>query len=270
MSINLGISTDIGTLCYAKYGSGPQILIAFHGFGQNKGVYKPLSEVLIKYTIYSFDLFFHGDSKYNIKNSPLTPSSFVDLINIFLRKENIKRFSLVGFSMGAKFALLVTQTFGSSIDHLILIAPDGIVPNFWYRFATGTILTRSFYKEVVFRPKYFFQLLEFANLLKLASPSTLKFAKNQMDTRSKRWQVYFSWMVFRNVITPFNMVLKKQQKEQFRLIIFLGNQDMVIPASKIKKKFRVNSTIEIVELDSRHGPLLVKTIEYIKNNNLFN
>ena len=46
-------------------------------------------------------------------------------IREFLRKENISRFDVAGFSMGGRFALATLEAFPEKIGNVFLIAPDG-------------------------------------------------------------------------------------------------------------------------------------------------
>ncbi len=255
-------------MAYVKYGIGNKALVAFHGFGQDKSVYKPFAEHLHQYTVYSFDLFFHGDSHYVEKDKALDPQVFITLFSSFLEREFIQKFSIIGFSIGAKFALLLTQYFAKDINHLILVGPDGVVPNFWYQLATGNGLSRRFYKTVVFNPNLFFMLLFLANSFKLANPTVIKFAKNQMDTQVKRSQVYDTWMVFRKINTPFKKLTHAQQIGDFKIVVFLGNQDLVIPLRELTKKLVKLNNLSIFELESRHSTLLIEASNFIKINKL--
>ena len=51
-------------LTYKKVGVGKKCILAFHGFGLDKDCFDIFfnEDFLNDYTVYSFDLFFHGDS----------------------------------------------------------------------------------------------------------------------------------------------------------------------------------------------------------------
>ena len=47
-----------------KFGKGDDVLLAFHGYGQDSSWFEHLEELLgDKYTILAFDLAFHGSQK---------------------------------------------------------------------------------------------------------------------------------------------------------------------------------------------------------------
>ena len=90
------------TLHYHKFGHGPAILLAFHGIGQD-GVscFKSFADHLgDRYTIYAFDLYFHGKSiqpsnaDFFLNNEVITKETWTKLIRDFLLKENISRFDV--------------------------------------------------------------------------------------------------------------------------------------------------------------------------------
>jgi len=49
------------TLPYREYGHGPELLIAFHGFGRSSEDFEPMAAFLNdQYTIIAIDFFYHG------------------------------------------------------------------------------------------------------------------------------------------------------------------------------------------------------------------
>ena len=59
-------------------------MLAFHGYGENSGVFKKIGEVLTEqYTIYSFDLFFHGKSKWPFGSKALEKKFWLEIIENF-------------------------------------------------------------------------------------------------------------------------------------------------------------------------------------------
>ena len=52
------------SLHFRKYGAGPRVVLAFHGYGQSEGHWRGMAAVLgPDMTLYAFDLFYHGHSK---------------------------------------------------------------------------------------------------------------------------------------------------------------------------------------------------------------
>lgn len=113
-------------LHYSKNGNRP--LLMFHGYGQDASVFKHIEG-------YSIELFFHGNSIWNKGEEPLEKSEWKDIIDEFLNKNNITTFSVLGFSMGGKFALATLEAFPGRVKEIILLAPDGVQTiNFHFAF----------------------------------------------------------------------------------------------------------------------------------------
>src|SRR5258708_7224352 len=136
-------------LFYYKYGVGQKAILLFHGFGQDHTAFNSWIEVLKgDYMVYSFDLFFHGDSVWT-SSDPVEKADWKEIIELFLRKEKIVEFELSDCSMGGKFVLSPLESFPDRIKKIALIAPDGIKVNFWYRLATYPFLMRALFESFV-------------------------------------------------------------------------------------------------------------------------
>ena len=187
-----------GILGYQKVGHGNQALLAFHGFGQDHTAFDPIvGELESRFTIYSFDLFFHGGSEWHGKYA-IGKQDWVSILNQFLSQESISKFSLLGFSMGAKFALATLEAFEDAIESIYLISPDGIKRNIWYTLATR-FPGRWFFQSLIKRPKRFQGILSLAEQFKLVDSSVIQFVRTQMESELQRRRVYNSWVMFRKL-----------------------------------------------------------------------
>src|SRR6187401_3220415 len=93
------------TLFYEKTGTGTDALLFFHGFGQDHSVFSETVQRLSSfYTCYSFDLFYHGQSK-KLHDNAMTETEWQNYLELFFKQENINRFSLLGFSIGVRLVL---------------------------------------------------------------------------------------------------------------------------------------------------------------------
>lgn len=179
-------------LSYTRSGTGPRSLLLFHGFGQNHTAFAKYGEVLGNaFTLYAIDLYFHG-SEWGNGDRPLEKKEWNEIFRHFLRENNIERFSLLGFSMGAKFALACAEAQPEKVDALFLLAPDGIRTNLWYAMATSTPPLRAFLRSFVNKPARFKVLLRIAAILRLATPRLLRFAESQMSSEAQRQRVYLA------------------------------------------------------------------------------
>ena len=241
---HLSLETDKACLHYRKYGKGSSVLICFHGYGQDHDVYRELEELYgNKYTIYSFDLFYHGQSFWHDKKQPLKKSDWSEIMNLFFDMQKINRFSLVGYSMGSRFALATCDAFAQRTDQLILLAPDGIKRRFLYWLMTSFSSTRYMLRVVVTNPKPYLWLMNLLLALRLINRGVTKFSETQMKTRAMRRRVYYSWVIFRKLFISPRITAEKIKHNNVTLKIYMGDFDKVIALSQVKPllKFFPNS-----------------------------
>ncbi|MEJ7646713.1 MAG: alpha/beta hydrolase [Chryseolinea sp.] len=223
------VQHDGSSLHYEVVGTGNKPLLLFHGFGQDRSIFKNLVLPLsTHYTIYSFDLFFHGHSVWLQGDRPLEKSTWREFIIKFTTAEKLNEFSIAGFSLGARFALATFELFPAMTAKIFLLAPDGIHENVWYRVATQSYIARRFFKGMVYDYTRFVKVLEMLRKSGLVNEKLAQFAGHQMNSEFRRKRVYYSWVVFRKL--KFN---KKKLADLFNtqhtpVIIILGKYDHVI------------------------------------------
>ncbi|MEJ8756298.1 alpha/beta hydrolase [Pontibacter sp. H259] len=255
---------DKSRLHYRKIGSGSKVMLAFHGYGQSSLYYHPMEQALGEaYTIYAFDLFFHGGSRLHKDDMPLTKGFLQDMIGKLLVKYNIARFSVMGFSMGGKFALALIEQMPDRIEELYLIAPDGIKTNFWYNIATYPGWMQQLFKRTVIKPGLFFKFLQVLNKYNLAHKSLIRFAHYQMDSTAKRLRVYRSWIGFRELNFDIRQIVRLLNKYKIPVTMFLGEYDEIISQRRVSVFMDALDKGELVVLKTGHSNLLHDVAELL-------
>lgn len=258
-------------LHYYKLGQGPNILLAFHGIGQDGiSCFKPFAENLSDYyTIYAFDLYFHGK---NIEksatdfseNEVITKEIWVEVIREFLDKESISRFDIAGFSMGGRFALATLESFSNQIDKAFLIAPDGISEHPLYTLASGFAPTRKLFGWFMQNPKTFFKAANIFQKVGFVHSSLYRFTQNVLNTPEKRQSIYNSWINFRKLHFDIPALYKKIQVHDISLYLFVGKYDKLLKVSAVKKLADLLPADKYVILQSGHSQLVEKVGVYLK------
>jgi pimeloyl-ACP methyl ester carboxylesterase len=251
-------------LHYVKAGSGKEPLLFFHGFGQDHTVYVPLIQALSKdYQLFIFDLYFHGKSIWGWAEKPLEKEEWKKTIESFLFENHIQNFSVVGFSLGGKFALATTEAFAQRVKRLFLVAPDGIKTSFWYSMATYPALLRKFFKGMIGNYKRFSMLATTLNKLDLVDKGLVRFADFQMGTEEKRQRVYYSWVVFRHLTFDLKKLAAMINTYGIETTVIAGRYDKVIVPKNMKRFLRhlKNSRFEVLE--SGHSGLIYESLPFI-------
>ncbi len=245
------------SLFYHKAGQGPKHLLLFHGFGQDHTVFLPLAEVLKnEFTLYIFDLYFHGESQWNNSELPLEKHEWKEILNHFLDEHQIEKFSVAGFSLGGKLALATIEAFPEKISSLLLIAPDGVKTSFWYSLATYPFAFRKLFRTIIYQPRIFFSLIRFLQATRLMDRGLLRFAESQMNTEEKRKKVYFSWVILRHLEFDMQKIAYMINANHIKTILIAGRFDKVIRPKNLSRLSRHLQQVETVIVESGHNHLV--------------
>jgi len=244
-------------LHYEWYGQGKKTLLAFHGFGQTGRVMRPLAEAMEgAYRTCLIDIFYHGRSYWHEELGPLTKDHWQLILSQFLEHEEVDRFSMVAFSMGGKFLLATLEGMPQRVEHLYLIAPDGIRTSTWYSLASYPILFRKYFRSMIVRPWRFFSLMRFLRAVGILDDGLAKFASTQMDTRRKRRRVYYTWVMFRKLRFDKKRIARLINHHGISTDIFIGRYDKIITADGMKKLTIHLNSYKLHALESGHNQLI--------------
>lgn len=237
-----------------KWGNGPEPLLAFHGIGQEHSIFADWQN-LPDFTVYAFDLPFHGRSAVP-PGKVIEKAEWIGWVTAFLEQQGIQRFSLAGFSMGGRLALVLLEALADRIDQVFLIAPDGIRENPFYRLAVGTAPGRAVFRLLVFRPQVLLVLGGWAEKLGWVHASVTRFVRWMLDSREKQFRVYHAWTAFRK--------LTFSGKLPDRPVLFvMGQYDRLMPPASVEPL--LSAQAERVVLRCGHNQLVEKTAEYLQN-----
>lgn len=264
------ITTEVRTfqfensqVSYRKYGCGSKVLLAFHGFGQTNAAFACMEAYCGElFTIFALDLFFHGSSHY-VGDSILSKSTWNRLLDAFLQTHRIHRFSLMGFSLGGRFALTSVEHVADQLDQLILIAPDGITRNGWYRLATGSRLGRALFRYGLRHLSVLHWLGQSMIQIGMVNRSLLRFAELSLSTPEQRTLAYQSWTQFRLIRPDLKAIAHILHKSTIRVQFFTGAADRIVPGNYILPLTKRLRQYELTVLPTRHTRLVELAAEQL-------
>lgn len=249
------ISLDSSILTYTKIGQGINTQLCFHGFGQGKEVFESWIDQRSTIQLYSFDLFFHGKSQWLETKIRLEKSFLKALFTKFLEEENIQQFSILCFSIGARYAWALLELFPEKIQEIHLIAPDGIQENIWFKFASKTLIGNLTFKYLSYHQNILSKLVKLAHKLKLISKNQFRLAQSQVQNIAERKQVYHTWILLAKL--KYHKILTNRILEKYPIQFFLyfSENDTVIPPKNLKK-FLKNTPCQTFKLKKTHLKVL--------------
>jgi pimeloyl-ACP methyl ester carboxylesterase len=241
------------TFHYHQYGNGPKLLFCFHGYGRDGQTFYFFDRMLgNQYTVIAIDLPFHGLTEWD-KELTFHPNYLIQVIQQIrasLQKEK-EKFSLLGFSMGGRIALHLTQVLHKHIDKLVLIAPDGLKFNFWNFVATQTWLGNKLLNYTVNHPGWFLKILTFAEKTKLANRSITSFVHYYMDDEQQRLTLYRRWTTMRMFQPKLHKIKRLINRQKLKVRMMFGRYDNIIQlkgGEKFYNGIQENASLKVVDL----------------------
>lgn len=218
-----------GTISYHQYGNGPQLWLALHGFAQDGSVFASLAPYLSKDAcLIALDLPWHGASDWEKDHFSIT--DIREAIDLLLAEKQQVKYSLIGFSFGARLALALASEEAQRWERLVLLAPDGLPRRGWYAFFD--LLPLGIKKRVARLLDQSELLLRWANTLydsKLLDSFSLRFMRQhlQMEASRKRLKgIWLSAAAFPRLQSSCSFLTKPSAQN---LQLITGERDAVIP-----------------------------------------
>ena len=258
------ISYKGSILLFHKYGQGLKSILLFHGFGQDHKAFQSWIDILKnEYTLFAFDLFFHGESIWK-NHQALEKKDWKEIISLLLQKEGITKFDLAGFSMGGKFVLATLEAFPEKTENIYLLAPDGIKTNFWYSLATYPIAFRKFFKSMIDHPQRFKVIEKFAIRIKLIDKGIVRFIESQMDTPEKRSRVYHAWVVFRHLKFDMKEIASIINSKKIKVTVIVGKYDKIITTKNMDRLLKKLDHYKFEILETGHNGVIQESIKVLR------
>jgi pyruvate dehydrogenase E2 component (dihydrolipoamide acetyltransferase) len=136
------VTTDIGTLRYAKRGEGAEVVTLIHGFGGDLDTWLfNIDALAAKATVYALDLPGHGQSTKTLADP--SGEGLAHALEAFMDTLGIAKAHLVGHSMGGALALRVTRNHPGRVGSLTLISPAGLAPEIDAAYIDGFVAATS-------------------------------------------------------------------------------------------------------------------------------
>lgn len=225
---------------YSYGGSGEKLLLCLHGYGESEKSFHFLEAHLpAGYRLLAIDLPFHGETQWN-EGFNFSTDDLLAIINSIcgLHTGYTGRLTLAGFSMGGRIALGLLEKIPAQTDKVILMAPDGLKVNFWYRLATRTIIGNRFFSFTMRHPQWFVWLLKAGNTVGLINQSIYKFTNYYIHDKNVREELYHRWTCMRNIKPRLPAIKKSVVKYAIPVRLLYGRYDRIIRHERAEK-FRV-------------------------------
>ena len=223
------ISSGTQRLHYLRWGAGKRLLLAFHGYGNNASLFTPLAAHIPEgFTLISFDLPYHGKSEWH-DDEPWSVDALVTVVRSLMQQHDTNKVSLAGYSIGGRICLTLIQAMPEAIDQVMLLAPDGLVPNAFYRLATNHFLGKRLFHHFLDKPEGYLRMVSWLEKRRWINAAHKKLVEQHAALPASRAFLKKVWPNLRLFIPDQQLVKQQIRKHHIPVQLFMGRHDRVIP-----------------------------------------
>ena len=254
-------------ILYSSWGTGNKLLFCFHGYGESAGSFEYLTIHLPpdQYRMIAIDLPMHGQTVWQ-EDKQFTVDDLIAIIDGILETFDIGQecFSVLGFSLGGRMALSLTEKIPARIKKLVLLAPDGLKKNGWYRLATQSLIGKTLFRLTMKYPGLFFTVLKTSHALKITSQQTYSFTTYYIQDKQARHDLYQRWIVLQKFHPPLGEIKSLIIKNKIPVKLFFGVYDRIVRFER-GKEFRkgMEPFCDVIILPCGHQVLNEKNMQII-------
>lgn len=236
---------------YHCFGTGPKVLIAFHGFADDGGIFSCLAPSLGQhYRVYAFDAPFHGQTEWETRR--YRPEDWVEIVQLLRAQEGIEHFGFLAHSMGGRFVQALLPHFAAELEELLLLAPAGLRNEIIYNQTLLNIPVRQFLKWTLMQPFWFLSLLRFVRRMGWIHPSFYQFIELHFSSQRRINRLFDTWIsLYHFPIQPRNFQqLIREHDLQLRLVY--GKKDRITPVRDALRFVENLPDAQIFEVPGNH------------------
>jgi len=241
-------------ISYHRFGTGKDVLVAFHGYNQTGSEYVYFEDVLGKqFTIIAIDFFWHGDSAW-LEQEDFLDEDMQNIFNGIAKQEDLhaETFSVCSFSMGARLARALVRNFAHRIDYFILLSPPTFTFNKFLNFTTNNPLGLNLFKYFVNTPGALQSWVERLYQWKILARSVYIFTSKFVGKQERIEKVFNTWYAQRKLKTNFKTFAHTLNNSNINVILIVGEKDSITPPNGMVKYISKLKNRRIFILQKKH------------------
>lgn len=237
-----------------RMGSGPKLLIAFHGFNNDAAIFLPLARLLQEeYTVVAIDLPGHGQTRWTA--TYMDQKALMAIVQGIKNNFGVEKFSLAGFSLGGRVCLNILELQPNWIDKMVLLAADGLQKNFWYNLATRNPAGKIIFRKIIANPERWIGKMAWLRKYNLVDESRFKFAKTKLTDDNVRHQLSYVWPVMSRLVPNITLVKWNVNKYKVTTFVVMGKHDRIFPPVQGQRFIKNLKHAHLHILDTGHNLL---------------
>ena len=239
------------TISYLRFGMGAKRLICFHGFGDRAVIFYNLEKKLApEFTLIAIDLPFHGQTEW--REEAMQMIDFEAITKKILKIEGVERFSLAGFSFGARIVTKLLFSQYPLIDAILLLSPDGFGTKGLKTATLFPIPLRRFVRFALQKPDKIVNFVSFLHKKGLVGQPVYWFFSQNINHSQRRERLFAYWLSLNDFEVKLSAFKQKLLETGIKTHIFLGKNDNITPLSIGTFLAADAPNIELHIVDSNH------------------
>ncbi|HTM99944.1 MAG TPA: alpha/beta hydrolase [Pedobacter sp.] len=226
---------SIVNLHYYRFGEGEKVMLCFHGYGMHGRQFKWLKERFgNEYTFYGFDLFFHEQTELKdnaiaqIKKG-LSKTEFCDIISSFCKSQSIEGFSIMAYSLGTNYAVVMAESGLFKIDTLYLMAPAFLKIPPIFKMLARNALANLVFRKVLLSKNGVKLMLSFSKGIGVIDSKNHEILKKEMATPDLRFAFYATVTYLRFLRPVQQKLVENLNKQAIKCFFIFGERDQMFP-----------------------------------------
>ncbi len=234
-----------------RFGAGERLLVAVHGFGDRARLFVVLAEALAKnYTVVAIDLPFHGQTEW--QPDTFSKSDLSAIVRQVVAHEQRERFSMMGFSFGARLVQAMLPDFIERLDKLYLLSPDGINTKGMWTAVHTPLWVRRLFCRLLRQPGWFIRLMRFGKRLGLVPGLIMNFVSYNL-TRPERFRRTFGcWFALSSFYLRRRRIKALLHDSGLPVDVYFGTKDDMIRFKTLKKMTDDVPNMRLFLMDEGH------------------
>lgn len=245
---------ESGRVHALRWGRGEHLLIALHGFSDRAQLFslleKPWGE---RFTIVALDLPFHGQTEWTAVS--FSKEDMLGILAQVLKKEKKERFSLLGFSFGARLSLSMLPDLASQLDHLFLLSPDGIKTRGMRAAERTPVWLRQLFWRVLQNPAWLVSILGFGRKMGLVSTSTQAFLNKNLSRPERVRRMFGCWLAMDSFRIKRQEIQQIWKTMALPTRVYVGEKDPLLDYDTLKKWYGSLPNVQVYVLENESHAL---------------
>ncbi len=255
-----------------RYGHGPELVIALHGFARKGAQFDRLHLPKGEYTVIAPDLPYHGQTDYPGTFNQVNLLELVQYIvaTFFKDSDKPETFHLVGYSLGGRLALKVFPELKDQLQSLHLIAPDGLNTSFAWLVENTPKNWKSWLRQRLERPSNLLLIAQNLQRAGLLNKWTLRYLEKQLGSDFNRARLFNTWQSIGDFSLRPGTLKTALQATAIPTVFYWGERDQVVPHQRILPHLRNLSNVQthLVQggheiVDEKLGKLIQQELQSI-------